>query len=431
MADSATRAQRAAALEEKRRKLEELKKRRNRRDDDVKKTSSSNLDEYIDGLLGQPNNGGKPGEEEQVKADEAAPAGEKEQKSAAVSVDDNRSTQSSVASNVIAEAAPAPPPKIIETFTVATQTEVEDFPETSLDEEESGEKQPAATSDEQQVDGEHEAHVVQEEEPEPKILTEKEIEKEVKAATFSSFINTASKKVERMLGTELSELLVDYIGETDGEKQKKDADESRFLSSRQVYQCDKWTEGRDITDIDWSPMHRDFCLATYHMKGSVPSSLSKGSAAVSAVSPNDTLSSSLTPRSGELQSDGLALIWSLAMPSRPEHIFTCGSPVTTGRFHPTESTLVIGGCESGQLVVWDVRAGRLPVQKSSLTTVAGASSKGHTYPINGMEIIEGGVSFARRSKGIEWFPKSSYSPSCNHYFHSDSLDWRQLRLTVA
>jgi dynein intermediate chain len=80
----------------------------------------------------------------------------------------------------------------------------------------------------------------------------------------------------------------------------------------------------------------------------------------------------------------------LAMPTRPEHIFTCGSPVLSCRFHPTEPALVVGGCQSGQVVVWDVRAGRLPVQRSSLATVARANS--HSHPICAMEIIEGGVS---------------------------------------
>jgi dynein intermediate chain len=79
------------------------------------------------------------------------------------------------------------------------------------------------------------------------------------------------------------------------------------------------------------------------------------------------------------------------MPNRPEHIFTCGSPVTTIRFHPTESTLIIGGCQSGQIVVWDIRAGRMPVQKSILTTTGSGNSKGHTHPICAMEINEGGA----------------------------------------
>jgi dynein intermediate chain, cytosolic len=89
----------------------------------------------------------------------------------------------------------------------------------------------------------------------------------------------------------------------------------------------------------------------------------------------------LAPRSGELESDGLCLAWNLSMPSRPEHILTCGSPVTSAKFHPMESPLVIGGCQSGQLVIWDIRAGRLPVQRS-----------GQGYPINAIQVVENGVS---------------------------------------
>ncbi len=226
---------------------------------------------------------------------------------------------------------------------------------------------------------------------EPKVLTAEETEEQVSSVPFSSFLNTTSKKVERLLGEPvLADLLVNYVGETDGlESAEKVSDGSRYISAREVYECAKWTSTRDVTDMDWSPLHRELMLSSYHMPSSHSSLL--GSAALSAVSPDDTPSASLAPRSGELQSDGLALVWSLAMPSRPEHIFTCGSPVLAARFHPTEAPLVIGGCQSGQLVVWDVRAGRLPVQRSSMTTMV--SSKGHAHPICAMEIVEGGVSF--------------------------------------
>ena len=110
-------------------------------------------------------------------------------------------------------------------------------------------------------------------------------------------------------------------------------------------------------------------------------------AAVRAVSPADTPSSSLIPQSSELRSDGLALVWNLALPDRPEHIFCCGSPVLTMAFHPTEVPLVIGGCHSSQVVVWDVRAGRLPVQRS-----VGPAGGGHAHPICSMEVVESGVS---------------------------------------
>jgi WD40 repeat protein len=144
--------------------------------------------------------------------------------------------------------------------------------------------------------------------------------------------------------------------------------------------------------MDWSPVYRELFLATYRSSSSNTTTSSVSTTAVQALL-KDTNSASLTPRSvSEVQSDGLALLWSLSMPTRPEHVFTCGSPVLCGRFHPTEATFVVGGCESGQLVIWDTRAGRLPVQKSaSVVGASAASNKGHLYPIGGMEIIEGGV----------------------------------------
>lgn len=393
MSENAARAQRAAALEEKRRRLDDLKKRRERRGEDTAKVkASANLDDYIDGLLKEPGD-----------SSVATATNEAEEISKSVSVDDGASStiengdakstasKSTTASNVIAEAAPPPPPKIVETFSVATQTEAPEFPDYEEEDEPTTAAGEKADGAQETAAGESATAV---EEEDPKILTSEEVAKEVSKQPFSSFINTASKKVERMLGSPLlSDLLVDYTEEKDRGAITTDIskDETKFLSSRQVHECSKWTATRDVTDLDWSPLHRELLLSTYHHTGGGGPSMQT---AVSAVAPRDTLSSSLTPRSGELQSDGLALIWSMTLPTRPEHIFTCGSPVTAGRFHPTDSTLVLGGCDSGQLVVWDARSGRLPVQKSALTTVAGASSKGHTHPISSMEIIEGGVSFA-------------------------------------
>lgn len=202
----------------------------------------------------------------------------------------------------------------------------------------------------------------------------------------------------------MADLLVDYDGKSDAAKggQAKTSDGSKYLFSRQIYECPKWTASRDVTDMDWSPLHRELMLCGYHMRtSSTTLAQPVGSSATKVVSPDDTPSDSLAPRSGELLSDGLALVWNLAMPNRPEHIFTCGSPVTTVRFHPTEASLIVGGCQSGQVVVWDVRAGRMPVQKSVLTTSASGNSKGHTHPICAMEIIEGGVSITRL---LRWSP---------------------------
>lgn len=92
-------------------------------------------------------------------------------------------------------------------------------------------------------------------------------------------------------------------------------------------------------------------------------------------------------------SDGLVLVWNLAMTNRPEHIFTCWSPVVACKFHPSEPHLVLGACQSGQIVLWDIRSGRLPIQKSSLGFATGGSaSKAHSYPITALEFIDSGVS---------------------------------------
>ena len=417
MADSASRAQRAAELEKKRQKLDELRRRRaNRREDTatVRSRASANLDEYIDGLLSQPSVAATAAEarselaaqrENRESSITGADGNQVSETNEAVDAQNNdirlADGSSEMINAVAAQPAPAPALTKVETFAIGTQTEDDDFPEQKVDEDGPAlEEPPEEAAEEAEMSGE-----LEEETKIPKILTGEEVEKEVTEAPFTSFIATASKKVERVMGTPiLKDLLSDYVGEADSEldrtRDAKDSDVSRFISSRQVYECKKWTASRDITDIAWSPLHRELFLSTYHVPNSTGSAspLAKGSAAVQAIAPNDTLSSSLTPRSGEVQSDGLAVVWSLSMPERPEHVFTCGSPATTGRFHPSESTLVLGGCESGQLVVWDVRGGRLPVQKSALTTVLGASAKSHTHPICSMEVIEGGVSLDNVSR---------------------------------
>jgi hypothetical protein len=402
MADEA-RAQRQAALADRKRRLDELKARRNQRDSTAtqadgniakaKAVASTNLDDYIDGLLKAPAST-TPAPAEAVTA---APNANDQQRQPQ---DANKEAPKTI-DNVIAEAAPAPmasPVKHVETFEMSTQTAEDDFPPPSdYDEDELQQEhvEEGAYDADYQEPSYRNYYEEQYEPEEAKVLSAEEVEKELSSETFSTFLNAASKKVERVLGSPvLADLFSDYAGQLDGAKrvENKTSDGSKFISSRQIYECAKWTATRDVTDMDWSPLHRELMLTSYHMPSSTSSlTQASGSSAVSAVSPDDTPSSSLAPRSGELLSDGLALVWSLAMPTRPEHIFTCGSPVTTARFHPTESPLVIGGCQSGQVVVWDVRAGRMPVQKSSLTTTA-TGGKGHTHPIVAMEIIEGGVS---------------------------------------
>lgn len=397
-------ADRKKALEEKKKRLEELKARRAQRGTQTANATeqaqarieaASNLDDYIDGLLKAPAAAGG------AKGANDAPAGAVATPAPAPASNETQPSPSEGNGTVkIADPAPAPAPVApaikAETFEMATQVTDEDFPPPSdADEEEQPQLEDSEAVKEKGVEEGTVAKDNLQLDEEAKVLSAEEVEKELASETFSSFLNQASKKVERVLGSAvLADLLTDYDAEIGGnERATKVSDGSKFISSRQIYECPKWTSTRDVTDMDWSPLHRELMLCSYHMPTSANKLVeTKGSTAVKVLSPEDTPSDSLAPRSAELQSDGLTLVWNLSMPNRPEHVFTCGSPVTAARFNPTESSLVIGGCQSGQVVVWDVRAGRMPVQKSSLTTNASGNSKGHTHPICAMEIIEGGVS---------------------------------------
>ena len=372
MSSDASRSARATALEDKKRRLEELKARRALRESlplDTPKPSV-NLDEYIDGLLKQ-----------SAPAVSEAPV---PVTSGALKTPDEQLVPEKESKIEPSEPVPLKAPQVVhkptvDTFDFGTQTLEEDFPIEHDDDDMPGVVDAIADSN----GGENEPALVDESQVilQPKILNEQEREETVVKVSFSSFLNIASKKVERLLGEPvLADLLVNYVGETDGEQAKeKQLDGSKHVAARQVFEHSKWTASRTVTDMDWSPLHRELMLSSYDMPSTT--SGAGGSGLLTAVTPDVPPSASLAPRSGELESDGLCLVWNLSMPSRPEHIITCGSPVLSAKFHPTDSPLVIGGCQSGQLVIWDIRAGRLPVQRS-----------GQGFPISSIQVVEGGVS---------------------------------------
>jgi dynein intermediate chain len=381
----ADRTARSKALEDKKRRLEELKARRARRETAPADTPkpSANLNEYIDGLLQQ-----SAPPTTSVAAASDAPALVPEQAAAAPQQAAAAEQASSASGDSTSVTAVAAAPTLVQkprvpTFEFGTQTLDDDFPMDAEDEDEPAVMDPSklegeGADAEAQAGDEHDAL----QQVEPKVLNSEEKEQTVGKVPFSSFLNTASKKVERILGEPvLADLLVNFVGETDGSAagpEAKASDGSKFVSAKQVFTHVKWTTGRNVTDLDWSPLHRELMLSAHDIMPS--SSNNPSSGLLTAITPDVPPSSSLAPRSGELQADGLVLVWNLAMPTRPEHIFTCGSPVLAAKFHPTEAPLVIGGCQSGQLVIWDVRAGRLPVQRS-----------GQGYPISAIEVMEGKV----------------------------------------
>ncbi len=445
------RSQRSSALADKKRRLDELKARRSNRQlqqqqqeevgasstsissipEDLESVSSSlpsaaaaaaaavsasrtgNLDEYIDGLLNSTLPIGAP--IYNTSSSTAAASNPTRSTSATIPIAKAVPLQSSEASSspletkypeASVEATIVQQPKV-ETFEICTQTEDDDFPiEISNDDNDSMQREMSEENkdvNEKDGKGQTQDYKISQEEAnviEPKLLNEVEVNATISSNEFTTFFNSASKKVERLLGSKiLSDLLVDdMMYYTDLQSKRNDTSRSgleksshSLILNQVLFEYPKWTTGRDITSIDWSVHHRgEVMLASYHMRNSSMSSSSIGSTAISSVGPNFTPSSSLLPtsRSEMIHADGLTIVWNLTMPNRPEHILTCGSPILQSRFHPTEGNLVVGACYSGQVVVWDVRSGRLPVQRSSLNLL-GDNAGGHVHPVIGMEVLDG------------------------------------------
>ena len=181
------------------------------------------------------------------------------------------------------------------------------------------------------------------------------------------------------------------------------------LTACVTYEFPRFTKGRCITDVEWCTGHGEWLVASY---GSISSSLDGGAgvgvvdgdsgAATTAsagvrmhnpatrnLSSNDLPSSSLNYfASSSIPDEGIVAIYNLSMPGRPEHVFCAGCPIVKCCFHPTDGPrLVVGGASSGQVLVWDARAGRYPVQRSGSGSSGGGG--GHDRELVGMRIIGG------------------------------------------
>lgn len=395
-------AARRAALEDKRRRLEEMKARRQQRgaqqaEDSAAGAASSGLDEYIDGLLAKP-----PPMSVAVESSSGVGVEGNEAQEQSSEVDSTAAASSAVVKNVlpVVETVVKAP---VETFDFGTQT---DFP-WSLDEATDTENQSAVSDTDGLENDEDTKANPMDSERDVKLnpISPHQKEQFVQTPNFGSFLNIASKKVEKFLNTtpSVAEQLVnvDYTTDRVGEsKMDGTADGSSVISTRSMYECPEWTKNRSITCIDWSNTYKELVVAGYHLPSNIARDslfLPQKSSLKGKASPQSQLNS-ISPSSASVfksaaatASDGLVLVWNLAMANRPEHIFSCWSPIVAVKFHPTDPHLVIGCCHSGQVVLWDVRAGRLPVQKSALGfTTGGFQTKCHNYPITSLEVIDGG-----------------------------------------
>lgn len=181
---------------------------------------------------------------------------------------------------------------------------------------------------------------------------------------FQNFLQTTSLYIERALAlAEEHDVLRDFSVNEKGNTGDL-AEHAAFQvtpvghataasTTTSVYEEDSLA-GRPVMDLKWSPLVPELFLAAYGSKAA-PVVHTKNAAATS----NRTAT--------EEEAPGVVCVWSKDLHNRPEYRFTASSPVLAAVFHTQEQNLVIGGCYSGQILLWDMKLNKsLHVQRSSM-----------------------------------------------------------------
>lgn len=194
---------------------------------------------------------------------------------------------------------------------------------------------------------------------------------------MEAFLNKASRVIERVLNTSSKyDIMIDYGADVEQDSVVEEAIES--LKQQLVFADEKWSKHRAVTDVDVSPFYPELTLVAYTARDF----LEEEDKDDGMTSQWDTMGNSATAALTEVASitEGVVLLWSTALPGRPEYRFTCHSQVTAACFNPFDRHMIIGGTYSGQIVIWDTRAKSAPVQKTALSAFS------HTHPIYAMAV---------------------------------------------
>ena len=167
-----------------------------------------------------------------------------------------------------------------------------------------------------------------------------------------------------------------------------------------TYFCELYDEqcnGRIVTSLDWSPTQNDLFL--------------------SAFSGTDDFN----------QQSGLIQLWSLSNRKSPDSVINYQTELTSAIFYKDNPKLVIGGSVTGQIMFWDIRAGKaVPEQKSPLGV--GNENSSHCYPIHCLAIVgkdNNLVSISTDGVLCEWslsnlsMPINRYVLNSNDMYESD------------
>jgi len=194
------------------------------------------------------------------------------------------------------------------------------------------------------------------------LLSSSEIERIEKEPNFVNFFSRSSILMERFLHNRPRyDLNIDY--NADDDEESDNVGSRPKLSYQFTFSDSMRTINRPVSAIDWSTKFPELMLASY-----AGNSIDENS--------EDSQLSLLSSSAAQ----GCVLLWNIHLSSRPEYEFSSDSSVLTAFFHPNHPKLILGGSASGQLLLWDTRAKKTPVNRTSL-------ANSHTQPIYSCRLL--------------------------------------------
>ncbi|GMS81262.1 hypothetical protein PENTCL1PPCAC_3437, partial [Pristionchus entomophagus] len=184
-------------------------------------------------------------------------------------------------------------------------------------------------------------------------LSEEEKNQIMTSAGFVNFFEYTSKVMMRALAED--DIFINYAIDSAAEV----AVSGERLTLNRTFVDEKWTGGRAVVGISFSEMHPELVAVGYD---------------------------ELPEASGE--PNGVVVVWNTKFKKpTPEFVFYCYSRLTSvafARFHPH---LIIGGCYSGQLVMWDFRPDKHNINKKTPCNKSPLSVSAHTHPVYSLAVV--------------------------------------------
>ena len=166
-----------------------------------------------------------------------------------------------------------------------------------------------------------------------------------------SFLSRASLLVERALSS--YDVMIDYTT-SDTSSGVAAPNSQTPLTLAETLSSPSLTSRKPVSALDYHPKYPELIVAAY-ADGANDETADDDESGASAA--------------------GVLLVWNAHMSVRPEYVFTCDSAVMSVMWHPTTSTVMIGGTQSGALLQWDSRHKAIPIHRTALTA-------SHTAPIH-------------------------------------------------